>query len=400
MNEGALRVRRLTLAGAADSFGLAIGWTVVNLLAVYQHGLSGAGLLNAAMLLGVALSSPAAAWISRHLHGRHILQTTAVAEALLRAQTVALLLFGAPLLLVAALVLVTNVIAWVGYAGMRAEVARASAGTAAMTRYVAVIIAIEAIGTVIAAGLPVTSEGTITGPWLAFVVAVYSLSLIPTVVVARGSTIARSGASLVSDLTRQTRRLLGTGTLLMVLCSGPALLFIGLAAELHGQSSVALAALSFAAGSLLAPAAGRAMARTGLPLTTLWLAWGAGMVFGWIAAPWSVGGLCLALLLSGVCLTGFEGAMDALLAGSARDGRATASLAHGSAARALGGAAAVKLVPLFSTDAALAEMAAVSSVTCAIAAIVVHRVLRGRAPLEPPARIGEVAESRRVTTLA
>lgn len=400
MNEGALRVRRLTLAGAADSCGLAIGWTVVNLLAVYQHGLAGAGLLNAAMLLGVALSSPAAAWITRHLHGRHILQSTAIAEALLRAQTLALLLFGAPLLLVAALVLITNVIAWVGYAGMRAEVARASAGTAAMTRYVAVIIAVEAIGTVIAAGLPVTSQGRIPGPWLAFVVGLYSLSLIPTVVVARGSTIALSGASLVSDLTRQTRRLLGTGTLLMVLCSGPALLFIGLAAQLHGQSSVALAAVAFAIGSLLAPAAGRAMARTGLPLTTLWLAWGAGMVFGWIAAPWSVPGLCLALFLSGICLTGFEGAMDALLAGSARDGRATASLAHGSAARALGGAAAVKLVPLFSTGAALAEMAAVSSVACAIAAIVVHRVLRGRPAGVAADRAVQAIEPRPATTRA
>jgi hypothetical protein len=400
VNEGALRVRRLTLAGATDSCGLAVGWTVVNLLAVYQHGLSGAGLLNAAMLLGVALSSPAAAWVTRHLHGRHILHVTAVAEAMLRALTIALLVIGVPLLVVAALVLVTNVVAWVGYAGMRAEVARASTGTAAMTRYVAVIIAVEAVGTVIAAALPVTTGGDIPGPWLALVIALYSLSTIPTVFVAQGSSIPLSGTPLVSDLTPQNRRLLGTGTLLMVLCSGPALLFIGLAAELHGQSSVALAALAFAAGSLLAPAAGRAMARTGLPLTTLWLAWGAGMVFGWIAAPWSIGGLCLALLLSGICLTGFEGAMDALLAGSARDGRATASLAHGSAARALGGAAAVKLVPLFSTDAALAEMAAVSSVVCALAAIVVHRVLRDRPVPVAPERAVQASGAARVTTLA
>ena len=378
MNEGALRVRHLTLAGAVDSCGLAIGWTVVNLLAVYQHGLAGAGLLNAAMLLGVALSSPAAAWITRHLDGRRILHSTAAAEAMLRALTIALLVVGVPLLLVAALVLVTNVVAWVGYAGMRAEVANASTGTSAMTRYVAMIIAVEAAGTVIAAALPFGTGGEIAGPWLALVIALYALSPIPTMLVAQGSSIPLSGTPLVSDLTPQNRRLLGTGTLLMILCSGPALLFIGLSAELHGQSSVALAALAFAAGSLLAPAAGRAMARTGLPLTTLWLTWGAGMVFGWIAAPWSVPGLCLALFLSGLCLTGFEGAMDALLAGSARDGRATASLAHGSAARALGGAVAVKLVPVFSTDTALAEMAAVSSVACGIAAIVVHRVLVGR----------------------
>jgi hypothetical protein len=103
------------------------------------------------------------------------------------------------------------------------------------------------------------------------------------------------------------------------------------------------------------------------------------MMFGWIVAPWSLAGLCVALLLSGICLSGFEGAMDSLLAGSAPDGRATASLAHGSAARALGGAAAVKLVPLFGSNTALAEMAAVSAILCAVAAIVVHRM----APVRP-----------------
>jgi hypothetical protein len=259
---------------------------------------------------------------------------------------------------------------------MRAEVARARSGAAAMTRYVAVIVAVEAVGTTIGALLPIISNGVIDSAWVNGVMFVYGVSLVPTVLVASGSTIPVVPSAEAGDLTTASKRLLGTGTLLMLVCSGPVLLFIALADKLHGHAAVAPAAIAFAAGSLLAPWAGRVLTRSGLPLMTLWLTWGAGMVFGWIAAPWTVAGLCVALFLSGICLTGFEGAMDALLAGSARDGRATASLAHGSAARALGGAAAVKLVPLFSTDAALAEMAAVSSVACAAAAIVVHRVLR------------------------
>ena len=383
MNAGSDRVVRLTLAGAADSCGLALGWTVVNLLAVHRHGLAGAGLLNAAMLLGVALSSPTTAWLTRHVPGRHLLQGTAVAEALLRTWTLALLLWNGPLVLVAALVLLTNVIAWVGYAGMRAEVARARSGATDMTRYVAVIIAVEAIGTTIAALLPIVSHGSIDSAIVNAVIFVYGVSLVPTVLVAGGSTIPAAPRSLGREVTAHSRRLLVAGALLMVVCSGPVLLFIGLAAKLHGQAAVAPAAIAFAAGSMVAPWAGRLMARSGLPLMTLWLTWGAGMVFGWIAAPWNVSGLCVALFLSGICLTGFEGAMDALLAGAAPDGRATASLAHGSAARALGGAAAVKLVPVFSSAAALAELAAISSVVLAVGAVVIQRVVSGRASVVP-----------------
>ena len=379
MSTGADRVHRLTLAGAADSCGLALGWTVVNLLAVHRHGLAGAGLLNAAMLVGVALSSPAAAWLTRHVRGRHLLQGTAVIEALLRVWTLALLLVDAPLALVAFLVLLTNVIAWVSYAGMRAEVARARSGAAAMTRYVAVIVAVEAVGTTIGALLPIISNGVIDSAWVNGVMFVYGVSLVPTVLVASGSTIPVVPSAAAGDLTPASKRLLGTGTLLMLVCSGPVLLFIALADKLHGHAAVAPAAIAFAAGSLLAPWAGRVLTRSGLPLMTLWLTWGAGMVFGWIAAPWTVAGLCVALFLSGICLTGFEGALDALLAGAAPEGRATASLAHGSAARALGGAAAVKLLPFFSSAAALAELAAVSSALLALAAVVVHRVVSGRA---------------------
>jgi len=63
--------------------------------------------LNAAMLVGVSLSSPTAAWLTRHVRGRHLLQGTAVTEALLRVWTLALLLVDAPLPLVACMVLLT-----------------------------------------------------------------------------------------------------------------------------------------------------------------------------------------------------------------------------------------------------------------------------------------------------
>ena len=50
-----------------------------------------------------------------------------MAEAL-RGATVVLLLLGAPLRAGRRVVLVTNVFGWVGYAGMRAEVARGGRG--------------------------------------------------------------------------------------------------------------------------------------------------------------------------------------------------------------------------------------------------------------------------------
>jgi hypothetical protein len=50
---------------------------------------------------------------------------TAATEAGLRVGTFALLLAGTPLPVVAAAVVASNVVAWTGYAGMRAEVAAA-----------------------------------------------------------------------------------------------------------------------------------------------------------------------------------------------------------------------------------------------------------------------------------
>ncbi|MEU8612484.1 hypothetical protein AB0C29_31290, partial [Actinoplanes sp. NPDC048791] len=46
------RVRELVVSGVIDSFGMALGWTVLVLLAVSRGGLAEAALYNAAMLIG------------------------------------------------------------------------------------------------------------------------------------------------------------------------------------------------------------------------------------------------------------------------------------------------------------------------------------------------------------
>ena len=153
------RLRRLIATALVDSFGLSLGWTVLSLHVTDRHGLAGLGLSNAAMLVGVALSAPAAARLSTRLDGRALLRVTCVTEAVLRLGTFALLLAGAPLVAVAAAVAASNVVAWTGYAGMRAEVAAADPRGAAMTWYMVAVAAIEAAGTATAALLPTGPDG-------------------------------------------------------------------------------------------------------------------------------------------------------------------------------------------------------------------------------------------------
>jgi hypothetical protein len=53
----------------------------------------------------------------------------------------------------------SNVVAWTGYAGMRAEVAAADPRGVAMTWYMVAVAAIEAAGTATAALLPTAPTG-------------------------------------------------------------------------------------------------------------------------------------------------------------------------------------------------------------------------------------------------
>jgi hypothetical protein len=102
----------------------------------------------------------------------------------------------------------------------------------------------------------------------------------------------------------------------MLLGSGPTLLAVGLAAQLHGTRWVAGSALAFALGSLLAPFAVARLERHAVPPSIAWPALGVGMAAGWAFAAWHPLALLAAQLLSGMCMSALEGDMDARIAAS------------------------------------------------------------------------------------
>ena len=359
------RLRRLIATALVDSFGLSLGWTVFSLHITRGHGLAGLGLCNAAMLVGVALSAPVAARLSTRLDGRALLRATAATEAVLRVGTFALLLAGAPLAAVAAAVAASNVVAWTGYAGMRAEVAAADPRGAAMTWYMVTVASIEAAGTATAALLPTGPGGLVSGTLLVAVVACYGGCLLPTWLVAAGARVPR--APRVHRPAGRRRRtstapmtgLLASGGLVMLLGSGPTLLAVGLAAQLHGTRWVAGSALAFAAGSLLAPLAVARLDRRAVPPSIAWPVLGVGMVAGWSFAAWYPAALLAAQVLSGMCMSALEGDMDArVAAGNTSHRGVTAGLASAAALRAFGSAAAVAIAPRVIAEAGIGWLAA------------------------------------------
>jgi len=184
------RIAQLMLAGLIDSLCLSFAWTVLMLQIVADYGLGAAGLTSAAMLVGIALSAPAASHLARLLDGRRLLRSAASAEALMRMAVFALLATSAPLPSIVVCVSIMNVTAWTGYAGMRAEVAAVSPGTSALTWYGTGVAAIEAVGAAAAALLPLVADMR-TPQALGIVTVVYVLGLVPTIVVAGGSPITR-----------------------------------------------------------------------------------------------------------------------------------------------------------------------------------------------------------------
>ena len=400
------RLRRLIATALVDSFGLSLGWTVFSLHVVRGHGLAGLGLCNAAMLIGVALSAPVATRLSARLDGRALLRVTCVTESGLRVGTFALLLTGAPLPLVAAAVAVSNVVAWTGYAGMRAEVAAADPRGAAMTWYMVAVAAIEAAGTATAALLPTGRQGLVSGGLLVGVIACYGGVLLPTWLVAAGARVpralpvARSAPRLTHSFLRRVPRwgsvadraegrrrvstaprfgpltgLLASGGLVMLLGSGPTLLAVGLAAELHGTRWVAGSALAFALGSLLAPFAVARLERHAVPSSIAWPALGVGMAAGWTFAAWHPLALLAAQLLSGMCMSALEGDMDARVAASDASPRGvTANLATAAALRAFGSAAAVALTPRVVAETGIGWLGA--ALATGLAALALSRLAR------------------------
>ena len=393
------RLRRLIATALVDSFGLSLGWTVFSLHVVRGHGLTGLGLCNAAMLVGVAMSAPVAARLSTRLDGRALLRVTCATESVLRVATFALLLAGAPLLLVAVAVAASNVVAWTGYAGMRAEVAATDPRGAAMTWYMVAVAAIEAAGTATAALLPTGPTGLVGGGLLVGVIACYGGVLVPTWLVAAGAKVPRAQPVVRPVARRPGRRrtlstgpltgLLASGGLVMLLGSGPTLLAVGLAAQLHGTRWVAGSALAFALGSLLAPFAVARLERRAVPPSIAWPALGVGMAAGWTFAAWHPFALLAAQHLSGMCMSALEGDMDArIAAGDAAPRGVTANLATAAALRAFGSAAAVALAPRVIAEAGIGWLGA--ALATGLATLALGRLARR---LRNHARAGVLASS-------
>jgi len=378
------RLRELITAGLIDSFGLSLGWTLFNLLAVARGGLAMAAVYNVAMLVGVMASAPVTGWLAGRMHGRALVTVTAGVEVVLRVGTLVALLRGWPVPVIVAGVVVLNLAAWAGFAAMRAEVAAVDGRPVAMTRYAMGIAVVEAVGAAVAALVPLGSHGTVDRVVLVAVVTAYGASLLPTLCSARRARVRRAprGAAApprvpvgratpnrgTSQVPAPVGALIG-GALIMLVASGPTYLAVAFAAELHGPTSVAGAAAAFSAGCLLSSFAVGLVGRQRLPATLGWPLWGVGMLVGWVLAPWHVAGLLVAQFLSGLSLTAFEGAMDARAARQAGPGKVTSALACSAATRALGSAVAVRLLPVLVSAPAIGLLSGAAAAVLALAGV-------------------------------
>jgi MFS family permease len=425
------RLRELLISGVVDSFGMALGWTVLVLLALNRGGLAEAALYNAAMLVGVVLSAPVTGWLSRRLSGSTLLRGAAGIEFVLRFGVLFGLIVGMPPWLVATGVVIMHVAAWAGFAGMRAEVNAVDASPRAMTRYALSIAAVEAAGTGLGALLPSGPDGYPTGWPLIVVFVIYTGSLLPTYLSAQraritshlkrpvkigltiGYGVARASVSFPNHRPAGARhtaeharrralpvspKLLFAGGAIMLLASGPTLLAIPLTTELHGRTWVAGAAVAFSIGCLLSTIAVESIRKMQLPAVLRWSLWGLGMLVGWIYAPLHAVTILFAQFLAGISQTAFEGDMDAAVAAEAPPEGITTALAYSASTRALGGSIAVRLLPMMVTAQAIGQAVSASVLVLGVAALVIWAAtllprLTGRNPgirlttPEPAARL-------------
>jgi hypothetical protein len=387
------RLRELLVAGVFDSFGMALGWTVLVLLATARGGLAEAALYNAAMLAGVVLSAPVTGWLARHLSGRALLRGATGVELVLRVAVLAALIAGLPSALVAAGVVVMHVAAWAGFAAMRAEVTTVDSGPRAMTRYALWTVSVEAAGTCVAALLPYGPGGYPTGWLLAGVFVAYGGSLVPTMLAARRARVTPhgtgpavgTGVGYGSPLIFRTLRRVGTrrrrlpfsprlllaGGAIMVLASGPTLLAVPLTTQLYGREWVAGVAIAFTLGCLLSTKAVDIIGRLKLPAVLRWSLWGLGMLVGWLAAPLHAATVLLAQFLAGLSQASFEGDMDSRVAEEAPPDGVTTALAYSASTRALGGSIAVRLLPVLVTAQAVGTAVSTAVLVLGVAALVI-----------------------------
>jgi hypothetical protein len=297
-----------------------------------------------------------------------------------------LLIADAPTLVLAACVGAMNVMAWTGYAGMRAEVAAVSPGTSALTWYGAGVAAIEAVGAAGAALLPLIADVD-SKAVLTIVTGVYILGLLPTVMVAGGSPVPRSSPVRAFSRVGSRRSTITlpmlAGVVLMFAASAPTLLSVGLAAELYGRSSVALAAVAFTAGSLLAPGIASVVQRRQANGPLVWLLCAFGMIVGWVGAPWSLAILLVAQAASGLFMTSLEGLLDTSAASRAGSG-VTGALARATAGRAIGSAAATAVLPLVLASTGLTPTTAYLAMALLVTLAVVRVLGRARIDTTSP----------------
>jgi hypothetical protein len=391
-------MRELLGAGIADSFGMALGWTVLVLLATARGGLAEAALYNVAMLAGVVLSAPVTGWLSRRFGGRTLLRGAGGLELGLRVAVLAGLIAGLPTALIATGVLVMHMAAWTGFAAMRAEVTATDVRPKAMTRYALCIAAVEAAGMCLAALLPNGPDGYPTGWWLVAVFAGYAGSLVPTLLTARRARVTPDGyhrgapgASIGYGVARPamvyaTRagaraahrrrlpfspRLLAAGGAVMLLASGPTLLAVPLTTELYGRNWVAGAAIAFTLGCLVSTKSVELIGRLELPAVLRWSLWGMGMLVGWLAVPLHAVTVLLAQFLAGLSQSAFEGDMDSRVAEEAPPEGVTTALAYSASTRALGGSLAVRMLPMLVTAQAVGAAVSASVLILGVAALVI-----------------------------
>jgi len=363
------------------------------LLATARGGLAEAALYNAAMLGGVVLSAPVTGWLSQRLDGRTLLRRAAGAEVVLRFAVLGGLIADAPPAAIAAAIVLMHVAAWAGFAGMRAEVSAVDASPRSMTRYAVCIAGVEAAGTALAALLPAGPDGYPTGWLLDAVFVIYLGSLLPTVLTARRARIAAGSnfpkqSTPVSHALRQSPdagrfrhsqwgsfrvpapRMLLAGFAVMLVAAGPALLAVPVTAQLYGGAWVAGAAVAFSLGCLLSTTAVSWVGRLRLPVVLRWTLWGLGMLAGWVLAPAYAPMVLIAQFLAGLSQTAFEGDMDARVAAGAGPDAVTRDLAYSASVRALGGAVAVRTLPMLVAASAIGTVASAAGLALGITAVV------------------------------
>jgi hypothetical protein len=157
----------------------------------------------------------------------------------------------------------------------------------------------------------------------------------------------------------------------MLLAAGPALLAIPVTEQLHGDGWVAGAAVAFSLGCLLSTAAVEWIGKLHLPVVLRWSLWGLGMLVGWILAPAFAPMVLVAQFLAGLSQTAFEGDMDARVAADAPRESVTRHLAYAASVRALGGAVAVRMLPMLVAASAIGTVASGASLVLGVTAVVV-----------------------------